>query len=87
MGIEEFKQLTNNLKFLEEQLKQLRVYYQLKDFELEMYTITQACTMLSISRATIYRLMQSKDLNYIEIGGKRRIRRTDLIQCIERFQK
>lgn len=87
MGIEEFNELKNHLKVLEDQLKKLRVYYQLKDFELEMYTIPQACTMLNISRATIYRLMQSKELKFIEIGGNRRIRRIDLMQCIERFQK
>ncbi len=47
-------------------------------------SIKEACQFLSLGRTTIYGLMRSGDLDYIFIGGVRRIPRSALIEFTER---
>jgi excisionase family DNA binding protein len=47
----------------------------------ELYTIDQACAQLAISRASLYRLIEEKQIVRIKIGKSARISR----QALERF--
>ena len=49
--------------------------------EQELYTIDQACAQLAISRASLYRLIDEKQIARIKIGKSARISR----QALERF--
>jgi excisionase family DNA binding protein len=49
--------------------------------EQDLYTIDQACAQLAISRATLYRLIDEKQIARIKIGKSARISR----QALERF--
>jgi excisionase family DNA binding protein len=49
--------------------------------EQELYTIDQACAQLAISRASLYRLIEEKQIVRIKIGKSARISR----QALERF--
>jgi excisionase family DNA binding protein len=47
-------------------------------------TINQACEFLSISRPTLYRLIEKREINSIEILGKKRIQLLELINYISK---
>lgn len=58
------------------------------DEEKEWLNVSEAARLLQVSRETIYRLMdEEKVLPYTKIKGlqRRRIRRSDLIALIQRF--
>ena len=52
-----------------------------KVMEQDLYTIDQACAQLAISRATLYRLIEEKQIARIKIGKSARISR----QALDRF--
>ncbi len=50
-------------------------------------TLNQACEFLSVSRPTLYKLMENNEIKYIEILGKRRIQIYELINYIAQNKK
>jgi len=48
-----------------------------------LYTVEEAARLLSVSVATLYRLMAKGDVRYIKIGRARRIKRDDLVAYVE----
>lgn len=57
-----------------------------KDTEKEkrLFTVNDACTYLSISRMSLYRLIQQKKLSPLTISGRTLFDRNDLDDLIER---
>jgi excisionase family DNA binding protein len=49
-----------------------------------LYTVEEAVELLSISRAQIYRLMETIEIESITIGRSRRITHSQLVSFIER---
>jgi len=50
----------------------------------KLYLLKEVCRILRVSRATLYRLMNSGALHYSKVGGQRRISRRQLDECIDR---
>lgn len=49
-----------------------------------LMTLEEAVEFLKISRASVYLLMKNGELAYVQIGGRRRFRVTDLTAFVER---
>lgn len=47
------------------------------------YRVEEAAEQLSISRRTLYELLRTGELSSIKIGGRRIIRRTDIMEFLE----
>lgn len=47
-----------------------------------LYSISEACAALSLSRSALYALMKRGDLRYVEIGTVRRIPRAELDRIV-----
>mgnify|MGYP000899334590 FL=1 len=52
-----------------------------------LFTVSQACTYLSISRMSLYRMMERKEIAPVKIGGRTLFDRKDLDELIERAKK
>lgn len=52
----------------------------MKSETIKYYTVDETCTMLSISRTTLYDLMRTGELRYITIGSVRRIAHAELVR-------
>jgi excisionase family DNA binding protein len=52
--------------------------------EKRLFTVNDACTYLSISRMSLYRLIQQKKLSPLTISGRTLFDRNDLDELIER---
>jgi excisionase family DNA binding protein len=50
-----------------------------------LLSINEACKFLGLSRSTLYKLMDSGDLQYCQIGGTRRLPRRALVELAARF--
>ena len=48
-----------------------------------LMTLEEAVEYLKISRASVYSLMKNGELAYVQIGGRRRFRASDLTAFIE----
>ncbi|OYU82588.1 MAG: hypothetical protein CFE24_14700 [Flavobacterium sp. BFFFF2] len=53
----------------------------------EYVEIMQACTILGISRRTLYTLMEEGTIPYVQYNRKRKIRLTDLQAFLERSMR
>jgi excisionase family DNA binding protein len=51
-----------------------------------LLTVTNAAKLLSLSRATLYQLMDSGQLPYVKIGGSRRIKKAEVLALIGRCE-
>lgn len=51
------------------------------------YTVEETAELLSLSRAHIYRLLDQKELDSIQIGRSRRITRKQLQEFLESLEK
>lgn len=50
----------------------------------DILTCTQICDMLSISKSTLYRLINAGEIGYYQIRGRKMYRKTDAIHYLER---
>jgi excisionase family DNA binding protein len=47
-----------------------------------VYTVDEACSVLRISRATVYTLMKNQQLRYFQIGSRRRIPASEISRLV-----
>jgi excisionase family DNA binding protein len=52
-----------------------------------LFTVSAACTYLSISRMSLYRMMERKEIAPIKIGNRTLFDRKDLDEFIEKAKK
>jgi len=52
-----------------------------------LFTVNEACTYLSISRMSLYRMMERKEIAPVKIGNRTLFDRKDLDELIERAKK
>lgn len=52
-----------------------------------LLTVSQACTYLSISRMSLYRMIERKEIAPVKIGGRTLFDKKDLDELIERAKK
>lgn len=52
--------------------------------ETQCYDLTQASVFLGISKSTLYRIMRSREINFITVSGHRKFTKTDLEKYIEK---
>ena len=49
----------------------------------KLYTIKEACEILKVSRATLYRIIGKQDLLPVKVGGSVRFKESELNRFIE----
>ena len=52
-----------------------------------LFTVTEAASMLAISRAHLYRLMSSNKIKYLKMGRSTRFSRKHLTDFVDRLNK
>ncbi len=55
--------------------------------ELKFFTLEQAADMLQVSKRTLHRLIQSKQMPGLKIGGQWRIRESEFKRWVEHNEK
>lgn len=53
----------------------------------QLLTVKDIVDALRISRSSVYRLFDSGELTWVQIGGSRRVRPEDLAQFIEQHRR
>lgn len=48
----------------------------------KLYTISEVCLILKVSRATVYRLMESERLAFYRVGNSRRVAVEQIEECL-----
>jgi excisionase family DNA binding protein len=66
--------------------RQLNEQHQFQQQPEGLLTVTNAAKLLSLSRATLYQLMDSGQLSYVKIGGSRRIKKAEVLALIGRCE-
>lgn len=83
-----------NRKHYKQKLKQAQTFIALKPekcwtvsqeilTKFEYLSIAQTCTLLGISRTTLYRLLKNKHLNFMKIGRRVIIKKLDIEKLYE----
>lgn len=58
------------------------------DDALDLMSVEDVIACLGVSRATLYRLMESRDLRYVQVSKrKRRFKRADVVAYVERNRR
>ncbi|OQB72535.1 MAG: Helix-turn-helix domain protein [Deltaproteobacteria bacterium ADurb.Bin135] len=52
-----------------------------------LFTVNEACTYLSISRMSLYRMMERKEIAPVKIGNRTLFDKRDLDEFIEKAKK
>jgi len=55
--------------------------------EKRLFTVHEACTYLSISRMSLYRMMERKEISPVKIGNRTLFDKRDLDEFIEKAKK
>ena len=63
------------------------ILHSMADEVKRLFTVKDACTYLSISRMSLYRMMERKEIAPIKIGNRTLFDRKDLDDFIERAKK
>ncbi|MCQ2475516.1 MAG: helix-turn-helix domain-containing protein [Clostridia bacterium] len=64
--------------------KVIEYYEQMLDDYPELLTIDEACGILYVSNTTLYRMCKRGDLEYLKLGGLKRIPRISVVRYIIR---
>lgn len=63
------------------------VQYPVTAARTQLLTVKDVVNALRISRSSVYRLFDSGELTWVQIGGNRRVRPEDLAQFIEQHRR
>lgn len=55
-----------------------------EDTAKRLFTVKEACTYLSVSHSTLYRMIERKEITPLDIGGRTLFDRKDLDEMIEK---
>jgi excisionase family DNA binding protein len=55
-----------------------------EDTAKRLFTVKEACTYLSVSHSTLYRMIERKEIRPLDIGGRTLFDRKDLDDLIEK---
>ena len=70
--------------YLEQMISTLQEKLSNPIVETQCFDLMQACKFLGVSKSTMYRIMRSREIGFITVGGHRKFTRTELEKYIEK---
>lgn len=83
----EYETIVEKVSQLEKEIEKLKVQNQTIPEKDRYMDMKNACMLLGISRASIYRIMERGELSYTNIGKQRRMLISDLMKYSENKRK
>ncbi len=83
----DYESLLNRVSLLEHEITKLIELSQVVPEKDRYMDMKNACALLGISRASIYRIMQRGEMGYTNIGRQRRVLISDLMKYSDKKRK